>query len=46
MLEELKEAINDMEDDKAPGPDGFNANFIKICWEIIHKDFLKMVVKS
>ena len=30
-LEELKEAIDDMENDKAPGPDGFNASFIKIC---------------
>ena len=45
-LEELKEVVDDMEDDKAPGSDGFNANFIKICSEIIHKDLLKMVVKS
>ena len=44
-LEELKEAVDDMEYDKAPGLDGFNSNFIKICWEIIHKDLLKMVVK-
>ena len=30
-LEELKEAVDDMEDDKEPGLDGFNASFIKIC---------------
>ena len=45
-LKELKEAVDDMEDDKAPKLDGFNASFIKICWEIIHKDLLKMVIKS
>ena len=34
-----------MEYDKEPRPNGFNANFIKICWEIIHKDLLNMVIK-
>ena len=29
-LEELKEVVDDMEDDKAPGLDGFNPSFIKI----------------
>ena len=46
MLEELKEVVEDMEQDKAPGPDSFSAIFIKICWDIIHKDLLKMVIKS
>ena len=31
MMEELKEAVDEMKDDKAPSPDGFNATFIKIC---------------
>ena len=31
MMEEIKDVVYDMEDDKAPGPDGFNANFIKVC---------------
>ena len=30
-MEELKEDVDDMKDDKALGPDGFNATFIKIC---------------
>ena len=30
-VEELKEAVGDMKDDKAPGPDGFNTTFIKSC---------------
>ena len=29
-LEELKEVVDEMKDDKAPSPDGFNATFIKI----------------
>ena len=44
-MEEIKAAMGDMEDDKAPGPDGFNANFIKVCWEIVQKDLFKMVTK-
>ena len=44
-MEELKEVVDEMKDDKAPGPDGFNATFIKICWDIIEKDLLKMVTK-
>jgi len=46
MLEELKVAVEDMEEDKAPGLDGFSARFITSCWDIIHKDLFKMVLKS
>ena len=35
-----------MEEDKAPRPNGFNARFVKVCWEIVHKDLLKMVLKA
>jgi len=45
-LEEIKQVVDNMEDDRAPGPDGFNVNFIKICWEIVKIDLLKMVMKS
>ena len=34
-----------MEKDKAPGPDGFGARFIKICRDIIHEDLFKIVIK-
>ena len=30
--EEVKEAINDMPSDKAPGLDGFTSAFFKKCW--------------
>ena len=45
-MEEIKEVVDDMEDDRAPGPDGYNANFIKACWGIIKNDLFKMVSKS
>lgn len=28
--------------DKAPGPDGFNTNFIKHCWQIVKADFYNL----
>ena len=39
MLEELKAVVEDMEEDKSPGLDGFSARFITYCWDIIHKPF-------
>ena len=30
-LDELKIAVDDMKDDKVPGSNGFNENFIKAC---------------
>ena len=44
-MEEIKDVVDDMEDDKALGPDGFNVNFIKVCWGIVQKDLFKMVIK-
>ncbi|KAE8776883.1 hypothetical protein D1007_50376 [Hordeum vulgare] len=37
-LEEIKEAINDMPTEKAPGPDGFSGGFFRACWEVIKLD--------
>ena len=33
------EAISQMKNNKAPGPDGFPAEFYKKCWHIIKGDF-------
>ena len=30
-MDEIKKVVDGMEDDRAPGPDGYNANFIKLC---------------
>ena len=41
--EEIRNAVWDCESSKAPGPDGFNFNFIKRCWKFIGIDFVKCV---
>jgi exonuclease III len=45
-IQEIKEALSDMEPDKAPGPDGFTARFLQTCWQIVEKDLYKMILKS
>ena len=45
-VNEIKQALDEMDPDKAPGPDGFTARFIKNCWNIVKKDLLKMILKS
>ena len=39
---EVFEAISQMKNNKAPGPDGFPAEFYKKCWHIIKGDLLPM----
>jgi len=34
-FEEVEEAVKDMSNDKAPGPDGFTINFYKAYWDIV-----------
>jgi hypothetical protein len=36
--EEIRDTINSLPSDKAPGPDGFTGKFFKVCWEIIKED--------
>ena len=36
------EAISQMKNNKAPGPDGFPAEFYKKCWGIIKGDLMPM----
>nr|GEX80622.1 hypothetical protein [Tanacetum cinerariifolium] len=37
--DEIKKALFDIEDNKAPRPDGFTSRFFKKSWEIIKDDF-------
>lgn len=37
--EEIKEALFDIDIDKAPGPDGYGSMFFKSSWSIVGKDF-------
>ena len=39
---EVFEAISQMKNNKAPGPDGFPAEFYKKCWHIIKGDILSL----
>nr|KAJ0222221.1 hypothetical protein LSAT_V11C200063020 [Lactuca sativa] len=41
--EEIKSALFDINDDKAPGPDGFSAKFFKSMWAVIGNDFCQAV---
>jgi hypothetical protein len=39
-IEEVREAIWSCDGNKCPGPDGFNFNFYKVCWDIISGDIM------
>ncbi|PNX79256.1 cysteine-rich receptor-like protein kinase [Trifolium pratense] len=39
-LDEVREVIWNSDGNKCPGPDGFNFNFLKACWEIIKYDIM------
>ncbi|XP_028068962.1 uncharacterized protein LOC114271546, partial [Camellia sinensis] len=41
--EEVWEAVQDCDGNKAPGPDGFNLNCIQRCWPILKGEILSMV---
>jgi predicted DNA-binding helix-hairpin-helix protein len=40
--EEIKEAIFQMEHNKAPGPDGFPAKFYQVFWQVMKADLMAM----
>uniref|UniRef100_A0A8I6YB15 Reverse transcriptase domain-containing protein n=1 Tax=Hordeum vulgare subsp. vulgare TaxID=112509 RepID=A0A8I6YB15_HORVV len=42
LEKEVLQAIEGMKNGKAPGPDGFPAEFYKKCWHIIKKDLMSM----
>lgn len=39
---EIDRIVKEMPSDKASGPDGFNAKFLKTCWHIIKEDFYQL----
>jgi hypothetical protein len=43
--EEVREAIMQMERNKAPGPDGFPAEFYQKFWDVIKMDLMAMFIQ-
>ncbi|VFQ84375.1 unnamed protein product [Cuscuta campestris] len=43
--EEVREAVFDIGNDKAPGPDGFTAAFFKDQWDLVGRDIYEAVVE-
>jgi len=37
--QEIDQVVKSLPSDKAPGPDGFNSDFVKRCWPVICQDF-------
>ena len=44
LVKEVYDAISQMELNKAPGPDGFPAEFNKTFWEVIRDDLMALFV--
>jgi hypothetical protein len=40
--EEIDRTISQLPNDKSPGPDGFNGEFLKKCWQLIADDFYNL----
>ncbi|GKV15237.1 hypothetical protein SLEP1_g26035 [Rubroshorea leprosula] len=40
-VEEIEEGLQSCDGAKAPGPDGYNFNFIKFAWSTLKEDFVK-----
>jgi hypothetical protein len=40
--EEIDSVVKSLPIDKSPGPDGFNGQFLKICWHIIKEDIYQL----
>lgn len=44
--EEVSEVISEIQNGKAPGPDGFIVEFFKACWKTVKQDILDVVEDS
>ena len=42
--EEIDDVVKNFPNDKSPGPDGFNNEFIKACWDIIKEDTAALIM--
>ena len=42
--EEIEDVVKNLPNDKSPGPDGFNNEFIKSCWDIIKTEVTELIM--
>jgi hypothetical protein len=42
LKEEIDVIVQSLPEDKSTGPDGFNGDFLKICWPMIAADFYEL----
>ncbi|XP_058092153.1 uncharacterized protein LOC131238046 [Magnolia sinica] len=42
-IEEVKEAVNALEGDKAPGPDGYPIQFFQIFWDLLQEEVMEFL---
>ena len=42
-MEEIKGVVWECDGDKCPGPDGFNFNFLRNCWNSIFTDVFNFI---
>ncbi|PNX89254.1 cysteine-rich receptor-like protein kinase, partial [Trifolium pratense] len=42
-VDEVRDVIWSSDGNKSPGPDGFNFNFLKTCWEILKGDIMEFL---
>jgi hypothetical protein len=40
--QEIDKVVSELPNNKSPGPDGFNNEFVKGCWDLIASDFYKL----
>ncbi|GKV46286.1 hypothetical protein SLEP1_g53278 [Rubroshorea leprosula] len=44
-IEEIEEGLRSCDGSKAPGPDGYNFNFIKFAWNTLKDDFVNFLME-